>query len=254
MFFFQALLLLAIFGVLGAIVGCLLRRMIGVDDTVPASASRGTGAAPAPVAQPRVTAAPAAAESPKPATAPAAKLPAPEPVAFEPAPAAASEPAGLMATPAKAKAPAKPKAPAKAKPAAKEPAKTGRAAKPKAPEAKPAAKAKAADKTAKAPSKPKTLTAARRGKPDNLTLINGIGNALEKRLNALGYYHFDQLAAWTPAQADSISREIGFPGRVQRENWIGEAKVFAKGGTTEHAKKVEKGEVATSRKSSARKK
>jgi predicted flap endonuclease-1-like 5' DNA nuclease len=92
---------------------------------------------------------------------------------------------------------------------------------------------------------------ARGGKPDNLTLIDGVGNAIEKRLHALGLYHFDQIAALTDAEASWVGNQIGFPGRVQRENWIGEAKILGAGGMTEHAKKVESGAIPTSRKSTA---
>ena len=95
---------------------------------------------------------------------------------------------------------------------------------------------------------PKVLTKARGGKADNLTLIDGVGNAIEKRLFALGIYHFDQIAKMTDAEATWLGNEIGFPGRVQRENWIGESATLAAGGTTDHAKRVESGEIASSHK------
>jgi predicted flap endonuclease-1-like 5' DNA nuclease len=96
---------------------------------------------------------------------------------------------------------------------------------------------------------PKRLEKARGGKPDNLTLIDGVGNAIEKRLFALGIYHFDQIAKLTDAEAIWLGNEIGFPGRVQRENWVSESKILAAGGMTDHAKRVESGEIASSRKS-----
>jgi predicted flap endonuclease-1-like 5' DNA nuclease len=89
------------------------------------------------------------------------------------------------------------------------------------------------------------------GKPDNLTLINGIGNVIEKKLHGMGVFHFEQIASWSKAQAEDFSRAVGFPGRAERENWMKEAAVFMKGGTTDHARKVEKGEIPTSRKSTA---
>ncbi len=125
----------------------------------------------------------------------------------------------------------------------------------KAAAGKPASRSAPTARTAaskpKAAAPAKKLAAPRRGKPDNLTLINGIGNAIEKKLNSLGVFHFDQIASWSAADATKFSNEVGFPGRVQRENWIGEARTFAAGGTTEHARKVERGEIATSRKSTA---
>ncbi|RCS23243.1 hypothetical protein DUT91_13090 [Phyllobacterium salinisoli] len=90
------------------------------------------------------------------------------------------------------------------------------------------------------------LKAARGGKPDNLTLIRGVGDELEKELNAVGIFHFDQIAAWTPAQIAWINRKIGFPGRIQRENWVSEAAALASGGSTDFTKRVEAGKVTTS--------
>jgi predicted flap endonuclease-1-like 5' DNA nuclease len=89
------------------------------------------------------------------------------------------------------------------------------------------------------------------GKPDNLTLIDGIGNVIEKKLNELGVFHFEQIANWTMSQAETFSKSIGFPGRALREGWVKEAAIFAKGGTTDHAKKVEAGKITTSRVSTA---
>lgn len=97
--------------------------------------------------------------------------------------------------------------------------------------------------------KPKVLAKARGGKPDNLTLIDGVGNSIEKRLHELGIFHFDQIAAFTKDEATWVSIAVGFPGRAERENWVGDAKILAAGGTTAHAQRVESGEIATSRKS-----
>lgn len=97
--------------------------------------------------------------------------------------------------------------------------------------------------------KPPTIAKPKSGKGDNLTLVDGVGNAIEKKLYALGIYHFDQMAKWTAENEVWIGNEIGFPGRPQRENWVKEAKILASGGTTAHAKKVEQGKITTSRKS-----
>lgn len=97
--------------------------------------------------------------------------------------------------------------------------------------------------------KPPVMASAPAGGGDNLTLIDGVGNALEKKLQALGIYTFDQIAKWNKDNEAWIGNQLGFPGRSERENWVGEAKILAKGGTTEHAKRVERGEITTSRKS-----
>ncbi len=96
--------------------------------------------------------------------------------------------------------------------------------------------------------KPPMLSSAPAGGGDNLTLIDGVGNAIEKKLFAMGIHTFDQVSKWTRDQQVWIGNELGFPGRPERENWVKEAKVLAKGGMTAHAKRVERGEVTSSRK------
>lgn len=97
--------------------------------------------------------------------------------------------------------------------------------------------------------KPSTIASARGGKPDNLTLIDGVGNALEKKLFALGIYHFNQVSKWNKDNEAWIGNELGFPGRPERENWVKESKILGAGGTTDHAKRVEAGKIKSSRKS-----
>ena len=129
---------------------------------------------------------------------------------------------------------AKPKAKAAAKP---KPAK----AKADAPKSKPAP---AATATQEEGTKPAALEAARDGKADDLKLIKGVGPKLEGVLNDLGYFHFDQIAAWS---ADDVAwadqNLVGFKGRVSRDDWVPQAKTLAAGGTTEFSKKVKKGGV-----------
>ena len=99
-------------------------------------------------------------------------------------------------------------------------------------------------------SKPSTLLSEPRGgKGDNLTLIDGVGNAIEKKMFKLGVYHFDQIAQMSKAEIAWLGTAVGFPGRPERENWQGEAKTLGEGGTTEHARRVERGQIKTSRKS-----
>lgn len=78
-------------------------------------------------------------------------------------------------------------------------------------------------------SKPQGLTAARGGQPDNLQEINGVGPKMERMLNDLGYFHFDQIADWTEAEVAWVDDNLeGFKGRVTRDNWQPQAKAFAK--------------------------
>ena len=59
---------------------------------------------------------------------------------------------------------------------------------------------------------------------DDLTQISGIGPGIQKKLNDLGIYSYQQIAEFTP---DDIERVTGvlrvFKGRIGRDNWIGQA-------------------------------
>ncbi len=95
-------------------------------------------------------------------------------------------------------------------------------------------------------AKPKGLEAPRGGKADDLKRIRGIGKQNEGRLHALGIWHFDQVAAWSADEALWVGSYLAFPGRIEREEWIAQAKVLAAGKDTEFSQRVAKGLVATS--------
>ncbi len=93
-------------------------------------------------------------------------------------------------------------------------------------------------------SKPQTLSAAREGGPDDLKQIKGVGPKMEGMLHGMGFFHFDQVAAWTADEVAWVDANLeGFKGRVSRDNWVEQAKLLAAGGETEFSKKVEKGDV-----------
>ncbi len=71
--------------------------------------------------------------------------------------------------------------------------------------------------------KPATLNAPQ-GEKDDLQRISGIGPKIEVLLNELGIYHFWQIAEWAPEQMAWIDRYLKFPGRVEREDWVGQAR------------------------------
>jgi len=95
--------------------------------------------------------------------------------------------------------------------------------------------------------KPAGLAAPRDGKADDLKRIRGIGKQNEGRLHGLGIWHFDQIAAWTPSEVRWVGAFLAFPGRIEREDWVGQAAILAKGGETDFSKRADKGLVATSR-------
>ena len=77
--------------------------------------------------------------------------------------------------------------------------------------------------------KPKGLSGPRAGRADDLKKIVGVGPKMEKMLFELGYYHFDQIAAWTPDEVAWVDNNLeGFKGRVTRDKWQPQAGAFAK--------------------------
>ena len=74
---------------------------------------------------------------------------------------------------------------------------------------------------------PRRLDAPRGDSPDNLTRIKGIGPAIERLLFEHGVYHFNQIAGWSAGEAQWIDQMIGFAGRVEREDWMAQAKGLA---------------------------
>ena len=96
--------------------------------------------------------------------------------------------------------------------------------------------------------KPMALDAPRNGAKDNLTRIKGIGLKIDETLNGVGIYHFDQIANWNDDNIAWIDNNVAFPGRVNREEWVSQAKALAAGNETEFSKRVDKGEVSSSKK------
>jgi small subunit ribosomal protein S2 len=59
---------------------------------------------------------------------------------------------------------------------------------------------------------------------DKLTDINGIGPVIEGKLNDLGITTFQQVADFTAQDVERIDGELNFKGRIEREEWIAQAK------------------------------
>lgn len=95
------------------------------------------------------------------------------------------------------------------------------------PKVKPAAKVVAdmvAAKTTKAAPKGGKTAAAN---TDDLKLISGVGPKLEQVLNERGVRSFADIAAWTAEDVARFDAELGFEGRIVRDDWIGQAKGLA---------------------------
>lgn len=87
----------------------------------------------------------------------------------------------------------------------------------------------AAQAAAGAPARPTGIAVARGGTPDNLQRISGVGPKNEKTLHSLGFFHFDQIAAWTPEEVAWVDDHLKFGGRIAREEWINQARLLAEG-------------------------
>jgi small subunit ribosomal protein S2 len=61
-----------------------------------------------------------------------------------------------------------------------------------------------------------------RGVADDLKKLPGVSPAIEKQLNDLGIFHFQQLAELSPTATHSVGEQVGLPGRV--ESWVAKAK------------------------------
>ncbi len=93
-------------------------------------------------------------------------------------------------------------------------------------------------------TRPASLDGPRGGKADDLKQIKGIGPKLEKLCNRLGFWHFDQIAAWTADEVAWVDANLeGFKGRVTRDTWVEQAGVLASGGATAFSKRVDDGDV-----------
>ncbi len=68
------------------------------------------------------------------------------------------------------------------------------------------------------------------GAADDLLLIKGIGPKLNGLLNSLGITRFDQIANWSRDDVAKVDSHLeDFSGRIDREEWIPQAKFLAAG-------------------------
>ena len=114
-------------------------------------------------------------------------------------------------------------------------------------ETAPAAAAKKKAKTAPvaservAEAEPQTLyTSPPAEGADDLKLISGVGPKLEQTLNELGIYRFAQVAEWGPSDIAWVDNRVRFKGRIERDDWMSQAKILAEGGETEFSARKKK--------------
>ena len=66
--------------------------------------------------------------------------------------------------------------------------------------------------------------------PDDLTAIAGIGPALARRLNDAGVNSYADIASWSEADIQHIEEDVlggRFAGRIQRDDWVGQAQTLS---------------------------
>ena len=88
-------------------------------------------------------------------------------------------------------------------------------------------------------TRPVGLVAARGGKGDDLEVLEGIGPAMAKLCHELGFFHFDQIAAWGPTEVAWMDGNLkGFKGRVTRDKWVVQARMIGELGVEEFKRRA----------------
>jgi predicted flap endonuclease-1-like 5' DNA nuclease len=74
--------------------------------------------------------------------------------------------------------------------------------------------------------RPLALTQPPRDEGDDLEEIVGIDAATAERLNALGVWTYAQIARWSSENVRWVGAYLAFPGRIEREGWVGQAQAL----------------------------
>jgi large subunit ribosomal protein L19 len=72
-----------------------------------------------------------------------------------------------------------------------------------------------------------------KGEPDDLTQIKGVGEDLVERLAKIGVIKFEQVANWTDDDIATVDEVLSFKGRIEREDWVEQAKALMAEATVE---------------------
>ncbi len=74
---------------------------------------------------------------------------------------------------------------------------------------------------------------------DDLKRIKGVGPYIEDKLNAIGIYTFEQISRFSSEDIETVTELIAFfPGRIERDDWKGQAAILKKGGHTDFSKRL----------------
>lgn len=84
---------------------------------------------------------------------------------------------------------------------------------------------------------------ARTAQADDLQRIKGIGPKIADWLTENDVTQFAQIATWDDAAVADFAHRLGrMGGRIQSDDWVGQARILAEGGQTEHSQRVQRGE------------
>ena len=101
------------------------------------------------------------------------------------------------------------------------------AKKAKAPAAEAAPVAALADLAPKA--KPAKAKAAKADVVDDISLISGVGPVLKEKLTEAGYGTLTSISKLKKADIAKLDEELGLGGRIEREEWVAQAKELLAG-------------------------
>lgn len=65
-------------------------------------------------------------------------------------------------------------------------------------------------------------------------MISGVGPKIEGILHGMGIYTFKQISQWKKADRSFVDEKLRFKGRIEREDWVKQARALAKGGEAEY--------------------
>jgi NADH-quinone oxidoreductase subunit E len=84
------------------------------------------------------------------------------------------------------------------------------------------------------PNRPKGIE--KPATPDDLKLISGVGPKIEGILHGLGIYTYAQVAGWQQNERNWVDSYLNFKGRIDRDEWVRQAKALADGGEAEYVR------------------
>ena len=62
---------------------------------------------------------------------------------------------------------------------------------------------------------------------DDLKQISGVGPGIEEKLHGFGIYTFAQIAEWDASNIATFDKLLSFKGRIDRDDWVAQAKELA---------------------------